>query len=82
MILKNLCALCVFVVKIIISLKLFAQLTSRDNLLLAYRNAARGKRGKPNVAAFEYELEANLYRLRQELLTKAYRLGRYSSFWI
>lgn len=36
---------------------MYTQLHSWDNLLLAYRKAAKGKRGQPNVAAFEHRLE-------------------------
>ena len=46
---------------------MFSTLTGWDNLLLAYRKAARGKRGKPNVAAFEHRLEDNLCQLQDEL---------------
>ena len=31
-----------------------------DNLYLAWRRAARGKRGHANVAAFEHRLEASV----------------------
>jgi hypothetical protein len=43
-------------------------LCSWDNLLLAYRKAALGKRGTPAVAAFEHRLEDNLCDLRDDLL--------------
>ena len=58
------------------------QLCSWDNLLLAYRRAAKGKRGHVNVASFEHHLEDNLTALRTELLGKIYRPGSYTSFWI
>jgi len=38
----------------------FDEIVSWDNLLLAYRRAAKGKRGLPGVAAFEHRLEENL----------------------
>jgi retron-type reverse transcriptase len=53
-----------------------------ENLLLAYRRAAKGKRGHANVAAFEQRLEENLIDLRQELAAQTYRPGRYTSFYI
>ncbi len=53
-----------------------------DNLLAAYRQAAKGKRGRPAVAAFEYELESNLLTLQSELRTRVYRPGAYTSFFI
>jgi hypothetical protein len=46
---------------------LYNELTTWGNIYLAYRKAARGKRGHPNVAEFEYELEDNLIRLQSEL---------------
>lgn len=56
------------------------QLASWPNLLLAYRKAARGKRGQAEVAAFEHRLEDRLTELRQELLAGEYRPGGYRSF--
>ncbi|MCP4358204.1 MAG: RNA-dependent DNA polymerase [Chloroflexi bacterium] len=53
-----------------------------DNLLLAYRLASKGKRGKPDVAAFEHHLEDNLWQLAQELQQQTYRPGAYHSFFI
>lgn len=61
---------------------MYAQLCTWDNLLLAYRKASKGKRGQPNVAAFEYRLEDNLLLLREELLGQSYRPGPYTSFFI
>ncbi|MCA9938982.1 MAG: hypothetical protein KC418_10080 [Anaerolineales bacterium] len=61
---------------------MYTQLTSWDNLLLAYRKASKGKRGHPNVALFEHRLEDNLLQLQQELQTCTYRPGPYNSFHI
>jgi retron-type reverse transcriptase len=61
---------------------MFARLTRWDNLLLAYRKAARGKRGKANVAAFEHRLEDNLCQLQDELRRQIYQPGPYHSFFI
>lgn len=58
------------------------QLHSWENLQTAYRKASRGKRGHPNVAAFEYRLEDNLLQLQHELETKTYEPGEYHSFYI
>jgi RNA-directed DNA polymerase len=60
----------------------FDRLCSLDNLSLAYRSASKGKRGHASVAAFEYHLEDNLYWLREELLSKTYHPGSYTSFYI
>lgn len=57
-------------------------LTSWDNLLLAYRKARRGKRGRPEVARFSCDLEPELLRLRQELREDRYRPGAYRQFAI
>ncbi len=67
---------------------MYTTLTSWPNLLLAYRKAAKGKRGResPNpqmgVAAFEHRLEDNLLELQAELRDFSYRPGPYSSFYI
>jgi hypothetical protein len=61
---------------------MFDTLCSWHNLYFAYQKAARGKRGKPYVAAFEYQLEENLLDLQQELSTQQYRPGPYYSFYI
>ncbi len=61
---------------------MFTDLCSWENLLLAYRKAAKGKRGHADVAAFEYRLEDRLLELRDELLSGTYRPCGYSNFWI
>jgi len=53
-----------------------------DNLLSAYRKAAKGKRGHPDVAEFEYRLEENLLQLQRELGDRTYQPGAYHSFYI
>jgi RNA-directed DNA polymerase len=61
---------------------MYSQLCTWDNLLLAYHKAAKGKRGHPNVAAFEYRLEDHLLELQRDLLEKTYQPGEYHSFYI
>lgn len=61
---------------------MYDKLTSWDNLHEAFRKAAKGKRGRPAVAAFEYRLEENLLELRRELLDGVYTPGAYNSFYI
>ncbi len=61
---------------------MLTQIAGWDNLMLAYQHAAKGKRGRPEVAAFEYRLEDNLACLRWELLNRSYRPGCYKSFYI
>jgi len=57
-------------------------LTSFANLLAAYQKAARGKRARPVVAVFEFELENNLIILQKELLNGSYSPGGYASFTV
>lgn len=51
-------------------------------MLLAFKRASKGKRSKPSVAAFEYDLEPNLFQLQDELQTGTYDTGPYASFYI
>lgn len=60
----------------------FARLCAWENLLLAWRNAARGKRGTASVARFEHRLEEGLVDLRRALLAGTYRPGQYVHFHI
>jgi RNA-directed DNA polymerase len=61
---------------------LFPTIASFANLHLAWRKAARGKRGQPGVASFELNLEGALLRLQEDLLAGRYRPGPYRSFTI
>ena len=61
---------------------LYPQICDMVNLYRAYRAAAKGKRGKPPVAAFEFDLEDNLLQLREELTAKSYTPGPYRHFTI
>ena len=58
------------------------ELTSFSNLLLAYRKAAKGKRGLPPAARFEYNLEERLFALQEELASGTYLPGGYHHFFI
>ncbi len=55
---------------------------SFEALLCASEQARRGKRCRPTVAAFEFNLERELCRLHEELTQKTYRPGAYRSFFI
>jgi retron-type reverse transcriptase len=57
-------------------------LTTWENLRLAYRNASHGKRGHTPSAEFEMLLADNLLEIQRELLEKSYDLGKYHSFYI
>ena len=59
---------------------LYPQICTFENLFLAYLAAARGKRGRPDVAAFEQDLETNLFRLQEELVAQTYQPLPYTHF--
>ncbi|MBI5568075.1 MAG: RNA-dependent DNA polymerase, partial [Chloroflexi bacterium] len=61
---------------------MYDQICAFDNLYTAYRQARTGKRTHPDVAAFEFNLEAELIQLRDELAGRTYRPGPYHSFHI
>jgi hypothetical protein len=62
---------------------LYPQIFDIENLWLAWRHARRGgKRKWPTVAAFEVDLEQNLWALHEELRDKAYQPGPYRHFMI
>ena len=61
---------------------LFPQITDLENLYQAFKKAARGKRKKRDVAAFEYNLEENLLELQSELQSGQYQPGEYFNFRI
>ncbi|HEY7341240.1 MAG TPA: reverse transcriptase/maturase family protein [Ktedonobacterales bacterium] len=61
---------------------LWIQVYSFENLLSVERTAARGKRGRPDVAAFEYHLEEELLALGDALRDKSYRPGPYRRYTI
>ncbi len=53
-----------------------------SNLLLAFRKAAKGKRGKPSAAGFEHQVADRLLQLQRELTDFSYRPGGYVNFTI
>jgi RNA-directed DNA polymerase len=60
----------------------FSQIVSWDNLLLAYQNAARGKRGRLSAAHFEHQLADRLLQLQADLTDGSYSPGAYTHFYI
>jgi hypothetical protein len=60
--------------------RLYEDVCSWDNLLHAFAQAARGKRGQASVAEFELHLGDQLAFLRTELSRLTYRPGPYHSF--
>lgn len=61
---------------------LWHQIIDFENLLIASRQAQKGKRFRDNVLAFNYNLESELQQLQQELQTQTYRPGAYKTFEI
>jgi retron-type reverse transcriptase len=61
---------------------LWAQIIDFENLWKAAHQAQRGKRFRPNVLKFNYNLERELLQLQQELQTQTYRSGEYRTFRI
>jgi len=60
----------------------YAKVYDWDNLLVAYQNAARGKRGKNAVAHYELNLGDELIQLQHALRDQSYQPGAYESFYI
>lgn len=61
---------------------LWERLVSFPNLLRASRKARKGKRDRPDVATFEYDLERELLRIQHELQAGAFPFGPYHTFTI
>ena len=53
-----------------------------SNLLLAYRKAAKHKRGKSSAATFEHQLADRLLELQSDLINQSYVPGDYVHFTI
>lgn len=61
---------------------LYPIITAFANLHAAFRKARKGKRDRAEVAAFEVDLEANLFQLQADLQARSYRPGPYRNFYI
>ena len=64
------------------SSSLWEQIVSWDNLWLAYRKAAKGKRGHAPAATFDFQLADHLLDLQSDLIEGSYQPGAYRSFYI
>ena len=64
------------------SKRLYHQVYAFSNLLQAAESARRGKRQKPYVARFHFNLEEALLRLESELKNFIYTPGPYKEFYI
>lgn len=61
---------------------LLPQVVDILNLYDAFEGAAAGKRQRPEVQRFEFNLEARLHRMRQRVIEGRYRWGNYRRFLI
>ena len=61
---------------------LWPEVTAFENLWQAAKQAQRGKRFRPNVLAFNHEIEKNLLGLQAELQAHTYQPGEYRTFEI
>jgi len=53
-----------------------------NNLHKAFLAARKGKRNKKEIIEFESLLGSNIYKLKEELISKQYKLGDYYIFTI
>ncbi len=60
----------------------FENIISVENLLGAWQQFVKGKRAKPDVQAFQFNLLDNLCQLHRDLATGRYRHGLYQAFKI
>jgi len=60
--------------------RLYPRIFEFENLYLAFRKARQGKRSRPDVAAFEFNLEFELPQLQEELAGETYRPSPYRHF--
>ena len=61
---------------------LYAQITSKENLKLAFEKAAAGKKKSFSYLEFKEFSNLNLYNLQQQLINHTYRLGPYRQFYV
>jgi len=61
---------------------LYQHICSFENLLAAARKAEKCRRYRHDVGRFRTNVERELLQLREELVTKTYRPGGYTEFWI
>lgn len=61
---------------------LIQQIADTDNLLLAYYKAAKGKWRKSETLYFENNLEENILKLKEEIVSGDISVGNYEYFYI
>jgi retron-type reverse transcriptase len=65
-----------------IKIKSFAEITSLENLFLAWKEFRADKKSKVDVQEFELNLEDNLFQLFHDLGNGAYYHSHYTSFFV
>lgn len=58
----------------------FESIVSIDNLLEAWKEFIRGKRGKKDIQEFSFHLMDNIISLHRDLTNHTYRHGGYQAF--
>lgn len=58
------------------------RICSFENLMGAYRDAAKGKRYRNEVLSFTLDLGENLKSIREDLLNMTYTVGKYREFYV
>lgn len=61
---------------------IFEKIISLENLFAAYREFVHGKRKRPDVIAFSYCLEDNLFSLHKALISGQWQHGGYETFTV
>ena len=61
---------------------MFEKISFLENLFATWRNFRRGKRGKPDVQAFERNVEDELFSFHHELTSGTYHHGSYERFTV
>lgn len=60
----------------------FDKIFSRENLYRAMQNASRGRRLRPEIAAFNFEAWGNINELKRDIYAGEYRLEKYREFYV
>lgn len=53
-----------------------------EHIYTSYKNCRKGKQHKGEVIRFETNLAVNIYKIREEIITRKYKLGKYKQFLI
>ena len=61
---------------------LYPRICDAENLRLAFWKAARGKRNRPDVIAFQKDFDANIDKIRRDLVDHSPDIGHYRFFQV